>query len=82
MFTGINESKHQQNIDHANVNVNLTEENVTQTNGGITINHDVSVKNIIFVKNILSGVLLHVVTKMVNFKQVLWMIQQFRVMKL
>ena len=33
-------------IHHVNVNVNLMEENVIQINGEITINVDVSVKNI------------------------------------
>ena len=42
------------------------EENVIQINGGITINVDVSVKNNIYVKNIIFGVLLHVVVKMEN----------------
>ena len=37
--------KHQQRIYHVNVNVDLIEENAIQTNGGITINVDVSVKN-------------------------------------
>ena len=41
-------SKHvqhdQESIYHANVNVNLMEENVIQINGGITINVNVSVK--------------------------------------
>ena len=38
---------------------------VTQINGGITIiNVDVSVKNVIYVKNIIFGILLHVVVKM------------------
>ena len=44
--------KHQQMIYHANVKVNLMEKNVIQINGGITINVDVSVKNIIYVKKI------------------------------
>ena len=35
-----------------NVNVNLMEQNESQINGGITINVDVSVKNIIYVKKI------------------------------
>ena len=35
---------------HANVNISLVEENVIQINGGIAINVDVSVKNIIFVR--------------------------------
>ena len=37
---------------HANVNVNLMEENVIQTKGGITINIDAGTKNIIYVKKI------------------------------
>ena len=37
---------------HANVNVNLTEQSVIQTSGGITINVDVSVKKFIYVKKI------------------------------
>ena len=41
-------------------------ENVIQIKGRIMINVDVSVKNIIYVKNITFGILLHVVGKMVN----------------
>ena len=51
---------------HVSVNVNLMEQNVIQINGGITINVDVSVKNIIYVKMIMFGVLLHVIVKMEN----------------
>ena len=40
--------------------------NVIQINGGITVNVDVSVKNIMFVKKIIFGILLHVVVKMEN----------------
>ena len=47
-----------------NVNVNLMEQNVIQINGGILINVDVSVKNIIYVKKIMFGILLHVFVKM------------------
>ena len=54
------------NIYHANVNVNLIEENLIQIKSGIMINVDVSVKNIIYVKNIISGILLHTVVKMEN----------------
>ena len=36
------------------------EENVTQINGGIMINVDVSVKNVMYVKKIMFGILLHV----------------------
>ena len=53
-------------IYHANVNVNLTKKNVIQINGGITINVDVNVTNITYVKNIKLGILLHVVAKMEN----------------
>ena len=48
------------------VNVNLMEENVIQINGEITLNLDVSVKNVMYVKNIMFGILLHVVVKMEN----------------
>ena len=40
--------------------------NVIQVNGGITINVDVSVKNIIYVKKIIFEILLHVAVKMEN----------------
>ena len=66
MITGINESKTLTSISHANVNVNLIEENVIQINSGITINVNISVKNIIYVKKIIFGILLHVVGKMAN----------------
>ena len=44
MITGINESKTLQSIFHANANINLMEKNVSQINGGITINVHVIVK--------------------------------------
>ena len=44
-------------------NVNLMEEYVIQINGGIMTNVDVSVKNVMYVKNIIFGILLHVVVK-------------------
>ena len=49
-----------------NVNLNLMLENVIQFKSGITINVNVSVKNILYVKKIIFGILLHVVVKMVN----------------
>ena len=64
-----------------NVNINLIEKNVIQINGGIAINVDVSVKNVIYVKKILFGILLHAAVTTDNY-QVLCMIQQLRVMKL
>ena len=39
-------------------------ENVIQINGGITIDVDVSVKNVMFVKKTIFGILLQVVVKM------------------
>ena len=51
-------------IYHANVNVNLLEENVIQIKSGTMIN--VAVKNIIYVEKIISEILLHVVVKMEN----------------
>ena len=64
-----------QNIYPTNVNLNLMEENEIQIKNGIMINLDVSVKNIIYVKKTVFGILLHVVAKMVNIQQILWMIQ-------
>ena len=54
----------QPTIYHVNINVNLMEQNVIQVNGEITINVDVSVRNIIYVKKIMYGILLHVIVKM------------------
>ena len=48
------------------VNINLMDEVGTQINGGIMIIVDVSVKNVMYVKKIMSGVLLHVIVKMEN----------------
>ena len=42
------------------------EQSVIQISGGILINVDVSVKNIINVKKIMFGILLHVIVKMGN----------------
>ena len=43
------------------------EQKVSEVNGGITINVHVSVKNIIYVKKILSGIQLHAIVKMKIF---------------
>ena len=64
------------------VNVNLMEERVIEKNDRIAINVDVSVKNVIYVENIIFGILLHVFVEMENIWQVLWMIKRLRVMKL
>ena len=58
--------KHWQNMYHANVNVNLMEEDVIQFNIAITINDDMSVKNVIHVKKNIFRILLLVVVKMEN----------------
>ena len=42
------------------------EENIIKINGGITINVDVSVKNVMYVKNIMFGILKYVFVKMKN----------------
>ena len=42
------------------------EEYLIQINGGIMVNVDVNVKNVINVKKIIFGILLHVVLKMEN----------------
>ena len=49
-----------------NVNVNLMEEIVIQINDGKMINVDVSVKNVMYMKNIMFGILIHVIVKMEN----------------
>ena len=51
---------------HANVNVNLMEENIIQLNCGIAINVDVSVQNVMYVRKIIFEILLHVVVKAEN----------------
>ena len=43
---------------HVNVNANLTEKNVIQINGEITINVDVNVKSIINMKKVIFEILL------------------------
>ena len=54
-----------------NVNVALVEQNVIQINGEITINVDVSIKNIMYVKKIMFGILLNVIVRMENIHQVI-----------
>ena len=63
--------KHQQRTYHVNVNVALLEQNVIQINGEITINVDVSIKNIMYVKKIMFGIPLNVIVRMENIHQVL-----------
>ena len=49
-------------------------ENVIHIKSGVMINVDVGVKNIVYVKKIISGILLHVVAQNVNISQILYMI--------
>ena len=58
------------------------EENVTQINGGRMINVNVSLKNVMYVKKIMFGILLYEVVKKETIWQVLWMIQGLCLMKL
>ena len=58
------------------------EEIVIQINGGITINADVNVENIMYMKKIIFGILVHVFVEIENIKQVLWVIQRLFLMKL
>ena len=53
-------------MHRVNVNVNLMIESVIQIKSGIMINVDASPKNIIHVKKVIFGILLHAVAKMVN----------------
>ena len=55
--------KIEQKIYRANVNAVLME------NGGIMINVYVSLKNVIYVKNIIFGILIHLVVKWKIFSQ-------------
>ena len=61
MIIGINESKHLNKHVSCKCKCRFDGENVIQVNGGIIINIDVSVKNIIYMKKIIFGILLHVV---------------------
>ena len=56
--------------------------NTIQIIRGIMVNANVSVKNIIHVKKIILGILIHVFVRMENIEQVLWMIQRLCLMKL
>ena len=55
---------------------------VIQINGGIATKCQCECKKIMYVKKIMSGILVHVFVKMKNIQQVLWMIQRLFVIKL
>ena len=59
-------NKWTENINKTYINVDFMEKNVIWNNGRITINVDMSVKNVMYVKKIMVGILLHVIVKMKN----------------
>ena len=63
MITGTNESKTLTKHILCKCTCRFDGKNVTQINGGITINVIVSVKNVIYVKKIIFGILLQVAVK-------------------
>ena len=58
--------KHKKSMYHANVNLNLMAENVIHIKSELMINVYMSVKNMIYMKKIIFGILVHAVAKMVN----------------
>ena len=66
MITGINESKPLTKHISCKWKCKFDGWNETQINGGITINVNVTVKNIIYVKNNMFVILVHVFVKMEN----------------
>ena len=82
MIPGKNESKILTKDISCKCTCRFDEKNVIQINSGTSINVDVSIKNVVYVKKIILGILVHVVVKMENIWQVVWMIQWSRVMKL
>ena len=66
MITGMNESKILTKHISCKYKLNFLEENIIQTNDGIMINVDLSVKNIMYVKNTIFGTPVQVVVKIKN----------------
>ena len=71
MITVINESKILTKpciftFNHANENIDLMKKYVIQINDAKAINVNVNVKNFMYVKMILFGILLHITVKMEN----------------
>ena len=62
----INESKTWTKYISCKCKCRFDGENVIQINGGIIINANVSVKNIIYVKKIIFGILVHILLQMEN----------------
>ena len=66
MITGINQWKTLTKHISCECKCRLIEDNVIQISSRIIINVDVSVKNVMYVKNIVFGIFLHIVVKMEN----------------
>ena len=66
MITGINEPEPLTKHISCECKCKFDGKNVIEINGGVTINFDVTVKNIIYVKKIMFGILLHLIVKMEN----------------
>ena len=66
MITGINQSR----IYHANVNVDLMEENEIHINGRIMIYIDVSGRKVMYMKKVMFRIQLHVILKLESIQQV------------
>ena len=66
MITGINESKTLTKHIHVNVNINWMKQNLIQINGEIIVNIEVTVKNIMF------GILLHIIVKRKHIASIIY----------
>ena len=66
MITEINESKTLTKHISYECKCRFDGKNVIQMNGGIMINVDVNVKNVMYVKKIMFGILLYVIVNMEN----------------
>ena len=66
MVIGINDSKTLTKYISCECKCRFNGRKCNLDNGGIMINVDVSVKNVIYVKKIMFGILLHVIVKMEN----------------
>ena len=66
MITRTNESKTLRKHISCAYKCGFNEKNAIHINGGITINVDVNIKNVMYVKKIIFGILLHAVVKIKN----------------
>ena len=82
MITGKNESKTLTKHISYKCKCRFGGKNLIRINGVIMLNVDMNIKTIMYVKKIMFGILQHVIVKMENIYQVLWMIHQLNVKKL